>query len=162
MPKKFGLTDKEFTLACVFAVMGFLFTTRPWILWMNSLSPFIGLVVYYVILYGAIYVLSKLGLTVFGVKIDDKIETFGLLLISFAFFIVVDWESAYIQFVTNGSLTGQSVIYLQSEDGATFWAWQQLLPTLGAEVWRYLTYVLTPFVMALTGALFVSGKIKLD
>jgi len=158
----FKLTDKEVYLACAFAVMGFLFTMRPWILWMNTLTPFSGLIVYYVILYGALYVLSKLGLTVFGIKIDDKFETLGLLMITFAFFITVDWESAYIQWITNGSLTGQSVLYLQSEDGATFYLFQQLLPWAGAEAWRYLTYVLTPFVLALFGGLLVSGKISLD
>jgi hypothetical protein len=160
-PKKFELTGKEVSLAIVMAIMGFVFSTRQWILWMNTLTPFAGLVVYYIILYGAIYVLSKLGLTVFGIKIDDKLETLGLLMISFAFFIVVDWESAYIQYVTNGSLVGQSVVYLQSEDGAIWFLWSQLLPTLGAEVWRYLTYVLTPFALTLGGSLLVSGKVKL-
>jgi hypothetical protein len=160
--KKFELTGKEVSLAIVMAIMGFVFTTRPWILWLNTLTPFTGFVVYYIILYGAIYILSKLGLTVFGIKIEDKLESLGLLLITFAFFILVNWESAYIQYITNGSLAGQSVIYLQSEDGAVFWLWQQLLPSIGVEAWHYLTYVLTPFALALLGGLLISGKIRLD
>jgi len=159
-PKKFELTGKELSLAIAIAVMGFFFTTRQWILWLNSLSPFAGLIVYYIILYASLYVLSRLGLTVFGIKIDDKIETLGLLLITFAFFITVDWESAYIQYVTNGSLTGMSNVYLQAEDGAVWFLWSQLIQNI--EVLHVLTYVVTPFVLALVGGLLVTGKIKID
>jgi hypothetical protein len=155
------LTDKEVALAVVLAVMGFIFSTRQWILFLSGLTPLEGLVVYYIILYGALYVLSQLGLVVLGIKIKEPLQTFGLLLITFAFFIVVDWESAYVQYVTIGSLEGASPVFLQSEDGAVFWVWEQLLPAAPVETWRILTYVLTPFLLTLIGGLLASEKIKL-
>jgi len=155
------LTDKEVALAVILAVMGFIFSTHQWLLFLSGLTPLEGLIIYYIILYGALYVLSQLGLVVLGIKIKEPLQTFGLLLITFAFFIVVDWESAYVQYVTTSSLQGVSPVFLQAEDGAVFWVWQQLLPTAPVETWRILTYVLTPFMLTLIGGLLASEKIKL-
>lgn len=155
------LKQHEILLAVAFAVFGFLFSTREWLLWLNSLNPLTGLLVYYAVLYLSLYVLSKLGLTIFNVKITTWQQTFGLMLITFAFFVVVDWTSAWVQYVTTGSYAGTSVIFLQDEDGAVFYIWQQLLPTAAAETLRVFTYVITPLVMALIGGLLVDKKIKL-
>ena len=148
-------------LASALAALGFLLTTRPYIFWLNNVTPLVGLAVYYVILYGALYLLSKAGLTVLNVKIEQNAQTVGLLMITFAFFITVDLTSSYVQFVATGSAAGIANVYLQSEDGAVFWVWQHLLPLAGDEVWRILTYVLTPFTLALVGCGFVTGKIKI-
>ncbi|MEM3622778.1 MAG: hypothetical protein QXR76_03290 [Candidatus Bathyarchaeia archaeon] len=155
------LTDKEFALALVLAFMGLALSSRQWLLFLAELSPLEGLIVYYIILYVCLYVLSRMGLVVLGIKIKEPLQTFGLLLITFAFFIVVDWESAYVQYVTVGTMDGVSSVYLQAEDGAVFWVWSKLLPTGSIETWRLLTYVLTPFLMALVGGLLASEKVKL-
>jgi hypothetical protein len=160
--KRFQLTGKEFALAAVFAFMGLAFTSRPFLLWMNGLTPLEGLIIYYMILYGALYVLGQLGLVIFNIKIDDSQQTLGLLLITFAFFITVDMTSAYVQYVTTGTLTGMSNLFLQDEDGACFFIFQQLLPWAGITVWYYLTYAVTPFVLALLGGCLVTEKIRLS
>jgi len=166
MPKKsqnrFQLTGREFALAVVFAVMGLAFTARPFLLWMNGLNPLEGLIIYYIMLYAALYVLGKLGLVIFNIKIDDSQQTLGLLLITFAFFITVDMTSAYVQYVTTGSLTGMSNLFLQDEDGAVFWIWQQLLPWAGMNAWYLLTYAFTPFTLALSGGCLVTERIHLN
>lgn len=155
------VTDKEFALALVLAFIGLALSSRQWLLFLAGLTPLEGLIVYYIILYVSLYVLSQMGLVVLGVKIKEPLQTFGLLLITFAFFIVVDWESAYVQYVTTGTMEGVSPVYLQAEDGAVFWVWTKLLPSASVETWRLLTYVLTPFVMALIGGLLASEKVKL-
>ena len=155
------LTDKEVGLAVILAFMGFILSSHQWILFLSGLTPLEGLIIYYIILYVTLYILSQLGLVVLGIKIKEPLQTFGLLLITFAFFIVVDWESAYVQYVTIGSLEGASPVFLQSEDGAVFWVWEQLLPAAPVETWRILTYVLTPFILTLIGGLLASEKIKL-
>jgi len=142
--------------------MALVLTSRPWLLWMNGLNPLAGLIVYYVILYGSLYTLGKLGLVIFNIKIDDSQQTLGLLLITFSFFIAVDMTSAYVQYVTTGTLTGMSNLFLQDEDGAVFWIWQQLMPWAGMTVWYLLTYGLTPFVLTLLGGCLVTEKIHLD
>jgi RsiW-degrading membrane proteinase PrsW (M82 family) len=80
------LTEREAALAAAIGFMGFAFTTRTWLLWLNELNPIQGIIVYYVILYCALYLLSRLKLVVFGITIDEPIQTIGLLMVTFAFF----------------------------------------------------------------------------
>ena len=160
--KGFGLTGKELALAVILAFLGFVFSMRTWLLFLNGLSPFEGLLVYYVILYVSLFLLSKAGLVVFGLKIDDAVQTLGLLMVTFAFFIVVGFSSAYTQFVTMGNLNGASTVFLQCEDGSVWFVWSWLLPWADIFVLRILTYVMTPLALSLIGGILVSGKIKLQ
>jgi hypothetical protein len=158
MPKRgFRITGRELALAVALATMGFLFSTRQWLLFLDGINPFQGLIVYYIVLYTSLYMLSRLGLTIFGVKIDKPLQTLGLLLITFSFFLTVDWTSQYV-----GIITGKpniSNVFLQDEDGMAFWAWSQLFADV--ELCRILTFVVTPFFLTLLGGLLVSKRVKL-
>lgn len=155
------ITSKELGLATVLALLGLVFSSRFWLTFLAGLTPLEGLIIYYIILYACLYILSQLNLVVFGIRIKNPLQTFGLLLITFAFFIVVDWESSYVQYITTGSMQGASPVFLQSEDGAVFWLWQRFLPSAPIETLGLLTYVLTPFILALIGGLLASEKVKL-
>jgi hypothetical protein len=152
----FKITQKELSLAISIAIMGFVLSSREWILFLNSLDPLQGLLVYYVILYSSLTVLSYLGLVIFNVKIKNPIQTFGLILITFAFFITVDWESPYIQLITKGNVENASTIFYQSEDGATWYFWSNIVGIKNIETLRLLTFVLTPFLLCLIGAYLVT------
>lgn len=154
------LTLREVWLALAFALMGFALTSRSWLLFLDGLNPLQGLVVYYLILYVTLYMLSRLDLVVFGFKIKDPLQTLGLLLITFAFFICVDWESPYVQLVTGRSVENISPVLFQAEDGAIWFLWQSMLPMADMETLRLLTYVAAPFALALAGGLLVSEKVK--
>ena len=159
------ISEREFSLAIAIAVLGLAFSTRTWILYLNGITPVVGLIFYYIILYAALYVLSRMGLVVFGLKIDDPVETFGLLTITFAFFIVVNWTSPYAQYVTTGSFAGASNVFVNnSEDGLTWYLWSQLIPQIPANllILRLLTYVATPFILTLLGGMLISGKVRID
>jgi hypothetical protein len=158
---KFKITPKDLTLAVVFAIMGFIFSERSWIQWMNSLNPIEGLFVYYIILYTSLFILSKLTLVVFGFRITNISQTFGLLLITFAFFILVNWVNPYVQYITTGSLSGASNVFYQCEDGATWYFWNTIVGIKDIETARILTYSVTTFILTLIGAGLVSGNIKL-
>jgi hypothetical protein len=114
------------------------------------------------ILYVSLYILSRLDLVVFGFKIKDPMQTLGLLLITFAFFICVDWESPYVQLVTNRSVENVSPVLFQAEDGAVWFLWHNAIPWADVETLRLLTYVATPFALALIGGLLVSEKVRLS
>lgn len=154
------LTLREVWLALAFALMGFALTCRSLLLFLDGLNPLQGLVVYYLILYVSLYVLSRLDLVVFGFKIKDPLQTLGLLLITFAFFICVDWESPYVQLVTGRNVENISPVLFQAEDGAIWFLWQNAFPGAGVETLRLLTYVVTPLILALVGGLLVSEKVK--
>jgi len=140
--------------------MGFALTSRSWLLFLDGLNPIQGLAVYYLILYVSLYMLSRLDLVVFGFKIKEPLQTLGLLLITFAFFICVDWESPYVQLVTGRSVETVSPVLFQAEDGAIWFLWQNAIPWADLEALRLLTYVATPFILALVGGLLVSEKVK--
>ena len=159
--KLLKLTLKEISLAIALAAVGFLFTMREMILFLNDLTPLLGLLVYYGIVYSALFILSRMDLVIFGFKIKNVAQTVGLTIITFAFFITVNWTSPYIQYVTMGSVQGASNIFYQSEDGAMWYLWSLLLPTVGEEIVRILTYVVSPFLLALLGGLLVSGRIRM-
>lgn len=141
--------------------MGFAFSARTWLGWLNGLNPLQGLIVYYIILYASLYVLSKAGLTVFGIKIDKPLQTFGLLLITFSFFITVNMSSAWTSIATGGNPKAVSSIYFQDEDGSAYFVWSLLFPMADPYILRLLTYAFTPFILSLVGGFLVRGKIKL-
>jgi len=156
------ITSKEFQLAVAIALMGFVLTSRQWILWLNGLTIVGGFLVYYALLYGALYVLEQMGLVIFGFKIKDPKQTIGLLLISFAFFAIVNWENPYIQYVTMGNFSGASGVFYMTEDGLLWQFTTQLLPSADVELHRIFAFVIMPFLIALLGVTLVSKKIQLQ
>ena len=109
--------------------------------------------------------MGKMDLVVFGFKIENPIETLGLLFISFAFFATVDWESPFPQIVVNGSATAAqniSSIYFQAEDGVLWYLWNSVAGITDVETLRLLTYVVSPFCLALLGLALVSKQVKIN
>jgi hypothetical protein len=159
MTQKFALTHRELLLAISIAVLGFILSMRSFILYLDTLNPLQGFIVYYLILYSALYILSIMGLTIFGIKISTPMQTLGLLLITMAFFITIDWESPYINIVTKGTAENISQVYWQTEDGATWWVWGHWFQDV--EQLRMLTYVLSPFLLTVIGGFLIVRRTQL-
>jgi hypothetical protein len=158
-----GINKRELGLAAALAVAGFFFSERGFLNWLNTLTPIEGLIFYYVVLFISILALSKLGLVVGDVKFNLSTQAIGAVLILFAFFVVVDWTSAYNQYALTGvmpSANSFSTAYLQDEDGAAFYFWN-VVSGFNPEDSRLLTFVLTPFLLASVGAALVTKKIRL-
>lgn len=154
------ISKEEFALAIVFAIAGYIASMRETILFMNSLNPYQGLLVYYAIFYGCLLILSHFGLVIWKFHIDDPKSAFGALLITFAFFIIVNWASCYVNTVVSGDCKMVSTAYFNSEDGATYYFWSSIVNNV--EIARWLTFVLTPFVLVLAGGLLLEEKPKLS
>jgi len=90
-----------------------------------------------------------------------KLHVIRLVLITFSFFMLVNWESGYVQIATGYPENAVSPIMVQSEDGAIWYVWSRLLPYASVEQRRILTFVITPFILTLIGGLLVSEKIRL-
>lgn len=165
MRNPFDFELRDLWLATIFAVMGFLFSLRGFLLWLNKLTPWQGLLIYYVIVFVFLFGISRAGLISF---IDNSnsilrniVQVAGIVLIVFSFGIVFNWTSAYIQYVATGSFSTVSVIYLMSEDGSIWYLWSLLIPltsTLKIQLVRVLTFVLTPFLLTFIGGLMIKGK----
>lgn len=141
--------------------MGFIFSGRSFLLYMAGLNPLQGLIIYYIILWSCLYILSRLDLVVFGFKIKSVTQTVGLLLITFAFFTIVNWESPYVQMVTGYDVNGASPVFYEAEDGAVWYLWSQAFPWADIETIRILTFVFTPALLAVIGGLLVSEKVRI-
>jgi len=149
----FEITKEELALVLVITFMGFAFSLRQFVQFLDTLNPFTGLIVYYVILYFSLYALSKLGLVIWKIRIKSPLQVLGALLITMAFFITVDWESPWIQYITGRAGSDVSNVLYQSEDGAFWYLWSFI--TSNPEILRILTYVITPCILTLAGVIFV-------
>lgn len=145
--------------ALAFAIIGYIFSTRAFILFLNQLNPFQGLLFYYLQLFVTLEVLQYFGLIIGGVKMQSFTQTLGELMIVFAFFILVDQESAWVAYVIGedeGKKKDFPVVYTQAEDGATYYLWNTYV-TKDPETARMLTFVLTPAIMVALGLYLTGG-----
>jgi hypothetical protein len=126
---------------------------------MNGLNPIEGTIVYYVIVYAGLYGLAKIGLSLFGFEISTPAQTFGILMLNFAFHVTTNWADPWVQYVTTGSLLGMSnVLVNNSEDGLVWY----VVYTLGGITnlfWtRILTFVMIPFLISIVALYLIKGK----
>lgn len=145
--------------AATFALLGYLFSSRKFIVFLNSLNPFQGLLFYYIQLFVVLEILQYFGLVIGGVKMTDFSQTIGELLIVFAFFVLVNQESGWVAQVVGdqeGKKKDYPIIYTQSEDGAVYYLWSTYV-TNNPETARFLTFVLTPVVLISIGLYLTGG-----
>jgi len=162
-----------------FAALGFLFSSRPILLWFNSLNPIQGMLAYYSIIFLTLEIMQLFGLIIGGVQMASITQTLGEVFIIFAYFIIFDMTSGWVQEVVkedqekrgvkkedkkkdiSTSLGGQALecpnIYLQAEDGATFFTISQFVKN--KEHARYITFVVIPAMFAFTGIVLTRGKV---
>ena len=124
------IEKREWALAISFAVLGIIFASRNWILLLNKLNPYQGFLK----------------------------QVIGMTLIFFAFFVIFNWTSPYINQVTTGSLDGASKIFYFSEDGVLWTFWYNLTKSIDLSI--VLTYVLSPFLIVLLASLLIRDKPK--
>ena len=157
----------KYYLSIVFGILGFIFSTKKWLLFLNKLNSLEGCIVYYIAIYLALYFLQYVGLVIADVKIDLQKETFGLLLIIFSFFVLFEWESGWIFHVTseNKNIEEEQVqnckditrIYMQSEDGLLYYLWNEIFK-FNPEESRILTYIVSPFLLSALGLYLIENK----
>ena len=117
-----------------------------------------GFLIYMTLFYVILLVLSKANLVIFKFSIKSPLQVLGVLLITIAFFIIINWESPYVNLVTGRIVENTSQILYQSEDGATWYLWSKF--TQNNQILRLLTFVITPFLLTIAGSLFIEKKIR--
>lgn len=146
--------------AGAFALLGYLFSSRRFILFLNNLNPFQGLLFYYLQLFVTLEVLQYFGLVIGGIRMTSFLQTIGELLMVFAFFIIVDQESGWVAQVVGdqkGKKEEYPVVYTQAEDGAVYYLWSTYV-TSDPEKARFLTFVVTPAILVSIGLYLTGGR----
>lgn len=141
-------SGSPFLLGLAFAILGWCLTTRSWLKWANRFNPIVGLFIYYGMVALILGILASANLVVAGIPIDTPSKILGSVLIIFSFFIVVNLESAFVVEELNDSTSIPS-LYLHSEDGAVYEFWSHF--TSNRQLRRFLTFVLTPLILATVG-----------
>ncbi len=141
---------------------GFVFSSPKWISYLNTLNSFWGLMVFYAILYGSLYFLSKFDLLAWGkIHIKQPLQILGILLFTFAFFIPINWESSYVNRVVGYDPAGCPQIHFQAEDGVVVDFVFDYLGFKDLAVVRILAFVIVPMIIAAIGLYFIRGKVSL-
>jgi len=151
----FKITYKEFLFALAILTIGLVMNSRMVILFFNSLSPLMGFLFSMGIFYSVWFILSRFKLILWNMQINKPLQVLGLALITTAFFMVINMESCYDQYVVYGSCDGVTPIYFQSEDGAVFNVLMNAMPTTSLDFLALLTYGIIPFLLTLFGVVLV-------
>ena len=145
------MTHQTLRLATAVATAGFIFTSRPWLRWLNTLSPEMGLLVKNVIIFSIVY-----GLHVFvGGVGTPHVQALGILLVYTGFTLVFNYQSRWIE------EAGASEVEKQTPDGAMY---ERARTTLGMspDAARILAFVVAPFILVLIGSRMKRGTIRID
>src|SRR5438445_8932778 len=136
---RFQLTLKDIYLAAAFAVGGFIFYQKSFLLYLSGLTPLQGLFVYYAVLGTFVFALQYFKLLSAGLH-----NAIGVLMLFFAVALIANWTNPYVQFVTTGNVAGASPVFYQAEDGVVWDFWYNTVGIKDFETAKYLSFVLTP------------------
>lgn len=137
-------------LAGAVALTGFVFTSRTWIGWINTLGPETGLIVKNIVIFSVIYILNS---------IDDVVgpprrQALGYLLVFMAFNVIFNYQSEWIDDL------GAKNIDRQTPDGAIY---HRVRGTgLGPDAARLVTFVVAPFILFTLGSYMLKNGQKLN
>lgn len=143
------LVMEHLRLATAIATAGFLFTSRPWLQFLNRQSPEAGLFIKNAVMF----------LTVFSLHYVDGLvgpphrQALGILLVYTAFNIIFNYQSRWI------SEANADNVEKQTPDGATY---ERARRFLSPEASRLVTFVLVPFIFIIIGSSVVSKRVELD
>lgn len=135
-------------LAAVIALLGFVFTSRPWLQWLHTLGPETGLFVKHVTILMSIFILSHIDPRI---KFVHHSQAFGVLLVYISFVMIFNYQSDWIQDIKADNVGDQTI------DGAIYHRTREVL-NLSPEMSRLLTFVVIPFILVLVGSRLINTR----
>jgi hypothetical protein len=140
---------KHIRLALAVAVTGFVFTSKPWLKFLNSLSPETGLLIKNIVVFIVILGLHRID----GFIGTPHRQALGFLLVYTAFTIVFNYQSQWI------TEAGTENVEHQTPDGALYVRARTMFTP---EMSRIVVFVLIPFIFVIFGSTLVTKRVKLD
>lgn len=138
-------------LAGLIALAGLVFTSRPWLQFLNKMSPEAGLLLKNIIVFGIIYLLH---FTDGAVALPHR-SALGIFLIYVAFMMIFNYQSDWI------AESGSDDVGDQTVDGAVYHRAREVA-RLSPDVSRLVTFVLVPFVLAFAGSRLMKRGQKMN
>jgi hypothetical protein len=139
-------------LAATIAALGFVFTSRPWLQWLHTLDPEMGLLVKHIVILTAIYLV---GLIDPYIKFVHHRQVIGALLVYVSFVMIFNYQSDWIQDANADNVGDQTL------DGAVYNRSREVFK-LSPEISRLVTFVVVPFLLVLGGSRLLHHGQKLS
>ena len=139
-------------LAVGIAIVGFIFTSRPWLQTLHGLSPEAGFVAKVIAMISAILILYWIDPTI---KIVHHVQAIGVLMVYTAFMMIFNYQSDWIEDSGSENVGDQTV------DGAIYNRSRTIL-NLNPELARLMTFVVAPFLFTYFGSKFIRSGQKIN
>ena len=139
-------------LAGAMALVGLIFTSRPWLHFLKKFGPETGLAVKYISIVFSIFILK---LSDPSLKIGSLHQALGAVLIAISFLMIFNYQSEWIE------EAGADKVEIQTPDGAVYHRTRTELGLAPGEA-RLVTFVLIPFILVLFGSKFIRNGQKIN
>jgi hypothetical protein len=139
-------------LAATFAVLGFVFTSKQWLHFLNRYNPEMGLIIKHSVILLSIYILAWSDPYI---KFVHHHQALGVLLLYMTFVLIFNYQSEWIEDVKAdnvGEQTFDGVIYHRSKQ----------IPNIEPQMARIVSFVIIPFILVIIGSQLVHHKQKVN
>lgn len=135
-------------LAASFAVLGFIFTSKPWLKQLDKYSPEVGLIIKHFVILLSIYILAWCDPYI---KFVHPHQAIGVLLIYISFVMIFNYQSGWIKDANATNVEEQTL------DGVVYHRSKQLLNN-EPHMARIFSFVIIPFMLVVFGSQLVHHK----
>jgi hypothetical protein len=135
-------------LAATFAVLGFVFTSKQWLQWLNKYSPETGLIIKHFVILLSIYILAWSDPYI---KFVHHHQAIGILLLYVTFVMIFNYQSEWIKDIKADNVEEQTF------DGVVYHRSKQFL-NIEPQIARIVSFVIIPFILVIIGSQLVHRK----
>jgi len=139
-------------LAATFAVLGFVFTSKQWLQWLNKYNPETGLIIIHTVILLSIYILAWSDPYI---KFVHHHQAIGVLLLYVTFVMIFNYQSGWIKDIKAENVEDQTF------DGVVYHRSKQILNG-EPQTARIVSFVIIPFILVIFGSKLIHHKQKIN
>ena len=139
-------------LAATFAILGFVFTSKQWLHFLNRYNPEMGLIIKHSVILLSIYILAWSDPYI---KFVQHHQAVGVLLLYMTFVLIFNYQSQWIEDVKAENVEEQTF------DGVIYHRSKQIL-NVEPQTARIVSFVIIPFILVIFGSKLIQHKQKIN
>jgi hypothetical protein len=139
-------------LAATFAILGFVFTSKQWLHFLNKYNPEMGLIIKHSVILLSIYILAWSDPYI---KFVHHHQALGVLLLYMTFVLIFNYQSEWIEDVKAENVEEQTF------DGVVYHRSKQI-PNIEPQMARIVSFVIIPFILVIIGSKLVHRGQKIN
>ena len=139
-------------LAATFAVLGFVFTSKQWLQWLNKYNPETGLIIKHTVILLSIYILAWSDPYI---KFVHHHQAIGVLLLYMTFVLIFNYQSGWIKDIKADNVEDQTF------DGVVYHRSKKIM-NIEPQMARIISFVIIPFILVIIGSQLVHHRQKVN